>query len=379
MARRRRRGEGTVYASEGGWIASFPLGIRNGRRVRKRVRCATQDEADDELERLRRTYGAGGIPADGTLDEYLAAWLRDVRPTIAPSTFRSYSDHVKLHISPLLGGIPVAKLRSSDVRRLIADRLAATSNRRPAETPGRTPVDDQARRPLSPSTVARIVTTLRIALEAGVRNDELTVNVAARVRLPRAAEHRVEPMTEADAEALVAAFAGHWLSPLVRLLAGSGLRLGEAVSLNQGDAFEEERFVRIRKSKTTIRAVPISADAAEAIRAAKAAAPRRGPREPLFFSPRGVDRNRGQRDRLKGASVSHAVPRVIEAAGLERLTPHGFRHGLATRLVSKGVHMRIVAGQLGHANPSLTARVYAHVVPQVQREAVALLDKGETG
>jgi len=266
-------------------------------RVRKRIRCADEDTAWAELDRLRRTYGAGGEPVDGTLDEYLAGWLRDVRPTIAPTTWRSYSDHVTNHISPLLGGIPAARLRPADVRRLIADRLAAKSKR------GKKP------RPLSPATVARIVTTLRIALEAAVRDDSLPTNVAAHVRLPRATEHRVEPMTDDGAEDLIAAFEGHWLSPLVRLLAGSGLRLGEALSLDQGDALADERYVRIRKSKTTLRAVPVSADAAAAIRAAKAAAPRRGDREPLFFGPRSGDR-------LTGATVSHAVPRVIEAHGM---------------------------------------------------------------
>ena len=127
---------------------------------------------------MRRLYGAGGQPADGTLDVYLRAWLKDVKPTIAPSTWTSYAGHVKDHISPLLGGIPVSKLRTSDVRRLIADRLVATS--------------PKTHRPLSPTTVGLIVTTLRMALASGVGDAALTSNVAAHVRLPRKAEHRVE-------------------------------------------------------------------------------------------------------------------------------------------------------------------------------------------
>lgn len=358
-SRRNRRGSGTVYESEGGWIASYPLGVRDGKRVRKRVRCATQGEADRELERLRRTYGAGGDPITGTVGEYLAQWLDDVAPTIERSTLASYRGHVDLHIVPLLGGIPVARLRPADVRRLIAALLVAP--------PKRGKADPEHPRTLSPTTVARIVTTLRIALEAAVRDDAIPSNVAAKVRAPRATEHRVEPMTDTDADALVAAFEGHWLHPLVRLLAGSGLRLGEALGLDQGDAPDGVRYVRLRTSKTTIRAVPITADAAAAVKAAKAKAPRRGVREPLFFGPRSGER-------LHGATVSHVVPAVIEAAGLPRLTPHGFRHGLATRLVSRGVHMRVVADQLGHSSPSLTARVYAHVVPALQVEAVGLLD-----
>jgi hypothetical protein len=71
------------------------------------------------------------------------------------------------------------------------------------------------------------------------------------------------------------------------------------------------------------------------------AAPRRGAREPIFPGPR-VNRE-GHRDRLTGYGVSHGVPRVIDTAGLIRLKAHGFRHRLATRLVSRGVHMRVVA------------------------------------
>lgn len=368
---RRHRGTGTVYPApegEAGWIASLPLGVRNGKRVRKRARAATEKAALAELEKLRRKYASGIDPATETLDVFLEGWLASIEHSVAPTTLAQYRGHVRIHIRPLLGGIEVGRLKPADVRRLIADRLGAKS------TKGKTP------KPLSPNTVAHIVTTLRIALQTAVREQAIAQNVAALTgKLPRAELPPVEPMTDAEAQRLVDAFAGHddvpahWLSPLVRLLAGSGLRLGEALSLNQGDVDPDAGYVRIRKSKTTVRAVPVSLDAREAIRAALAAAPRRGKSEPLFFGPR---RNRqGQRDRLSGYSVSHAVPKVVEAAGLHRLTPHGFRHGAATLMVAKGAHMRVVAAQLGHANPSLTARVYSHVLPESQRDAALLLDR----
>lgn len=347
--RRRRRGEGSVYASQGSWIAALPLGVRDGKRVTKRARCRTEDDANDELDRLRRAYGSGADLSRRTLDDYLRIWLAGHR-RVQPSTLLSYTGHVKNHISPLLGGIVVGRLRPRDVDRLI---------------------DDRTRAGLAPATVGRIVTTLRIALASGVKRGELVDNPAARVDLPRVPRQTVRPMTDAEAQRLVDVFAKHWLGPLVRLLSGSGLRLGEALSLNQGDA--EPGFVRIRESKTTLRAVPISRDATAAIKAAKAVARRTGRDEPLFFGPR---RNRkGQYDRLRGWSVSHAVPKVIVAAGLDRLTPHGFRHGAATLMVAKGAHMRIVAAQLGHKNPGLTARVYAHVLPESQREAANLLNR----
>lgn len=158
MARRRRRGEGSVFysRSEQAWVARVSLGIVNGKRIGKKVRAQTEAAAKAELEDLRRTYRLGATPARDTLDEYLRAWLEANR-RVRPSTLKSYREHVAVHISPLLGGIPVAKLRPSDVERLIVDRLAATSRHG---------------RPLSPATVGHIVSTLRIALNREGGGDE---------------------------------------------------------------------------------------------------------------------------------------------------------------------------------------------------------------
>jgi integrase len=353
MARRGRRGEGSVYWSKTDrrWVARWPLGVIDGRRRAKRVKCRTERQANAELERLRRAYGAGVSPTTGTLDEYLADWLETPRD-IEPSTLRSYREHVNNHISPLLGGIPVVQLQPADVDRLIRDRLRFQRNGKY----------------LSPTTVGRIVTTLRIALNRAVRRGALPVNVAALVDLPRPTRYTVPAMSDPEADRILDAVEGHWLEPVIRLLFGSAIRLGEAVSLNQGDVFPEQAFVRLRKSKTTIRAVPISEDAIAGIAQALAVAPRRGPDEPLFFGVR-------TGERLTGASVSHAFPKLLVDAGLPRVTPHGLRHGAATLMVAKGVHMRIVAEQLGHRNPAITARVYAHVIPEVQRAAVDALPR----
>lgn len=347
MRRRRRRGEGSVYRSQGSWIARYPLGTVNGKRVSKRHRCATEREALAELERMRRIYGSGGTPANGTLGAYLDEWLegwRDVRP----STRVSYAGHIKLHISPLLGGIPLSKLQAGDVRRLVGELEA---------------------KGLRPASIVRIVTTLRIALNAAVGERIITDNPAAHVRLPRVEPEPVRPITPDDADRIVDAVEGTWVEPIVRLLLGSGIRLGEATGLDQGDLLLDERFIRVRISKTRVRAVPITDDAADALRQALAAAPRRGTDEPVFYSPR------RPRERLAGSSVSHALPRILEEAGLPRLHPHDLRHGAATLMLFAGHQMRVISEQLGHRNPAITSRYYAHVIPEAQRSAVASLER----
>lgn len=355
VRRRGRRGAGTVWFSkpEGRWIAKFPTG--GGRDVR--VRCHSQDEADYALNKLRRTYGRGGFSTtlDGWLDDWLPAHGRSIRP----STLVSYRQHVNDYISPLLGGIPMAQLGPSDVRRLVADL---------------------ERRGKSAGTIHLVIRTLSAALNAAVAERVIPDNPARGVRLPRIEREPVRALTPDDADAILAALSAdpkvegstdHWLLPVVRVLLGSGLRLGECLGLDQRDV--GDGYVVVRRSKTRVRAVPVTDDAMDALRDAIRAAPRVGPGEPVFFAPR-VNRA-GTRDRMRGHSVSHALPRVLEAKGLPPLHPHLLRHGVASLMLAQGTPMRLISEQLGHATIRLTADLYSHVAPEAQRAAIRTLER----
>ena len=52
------------------------------------------------------------------------------------------------------------------------------------------------------------------------------------------------------------------------------------------------------------------------------------------------------------------------------VTLHGLRHTAATQLIRGGVDPRIVAGILGHSDPSLTLRVYAEADPDAVRDGM---------
>ena len=346
--RRRRRGEGSVYRSQGSWIACYPLGTVKGKRITKRKRCKTEREALAELELMRRAYGRSANPSRATVGQWLEEWHRAHARSIRPSTAANYEANIRRHVDPYIGGIPLAQLKPADVRRVI---------------------DEAERKGLAAGTIHRIITTLRTALNAAVGEQIIPFSPAARVKLPRIDNEPVRPVTHAEADAIREAVMGTWLEHIVRLLLGSGVRLGEAIALNQSDLALDEGYIRLRQSKTRIRAVGITNDAVSALRQAVALAPRRGPGEPVFFAPIG-------KERMHKTSVSHALPRLLEAHGLPRVTPHGLRHAAATVMLADGVPMRVIAEQLGHRNPALTARLYAHVVPDQLRDAIRSLERG---
>ena len=59
-------------------------------------------------------------------------------------------------------------------------------------------------------------------------------------------------------------------------------------------------------------------------------------------------------------TVEHLVAQLCVAAGVDaEITPHSFRHGLATELVRRRVRESTVQTLLGHASPA-TTRIYVH-------------------
>ncbi len=65
---------------------------------------------------------------------------------------------------------------------------------------------------------------------------------------------------------------------------------------------------------------------------------------------------------------------ALKRAGLPAMRFHDLRHTAATLLLGHGVHPKVVSEMLGHADISITLRVYAHVLPHMQQAAVALME-----
>jgi integrase len=56
------------------------------------------------------------------------------------------------------------------------------------------------------------------------------------------------------------------------------------------------------------------------------------------------------------------MPRLAAGAGVPAAHLHDLRHLHATTLLLAGVPVHVVAARLGHADPAITLRVYAHVI-----------------
>lgn len=65
--------------------------------------------------------------------------------------------------------------------------------------------------------------------------------------------------------------------------------------------------------------------------------------------------------------------KVAEALGL-RVTFHGLRHTHASQLIDAKVDIATISSRLGHANPAITLKVYAHMFEEDDSAAAAAIN-----
>jgi integrase len=71
---------------------------------------------------------------------------------------------------------------------------------------------------------------------------------------------------------------------------------------------------------------------------------------------------------------------VAKAAELPAgVTPYSLRHTCATLLLEKGIPLKVVSERLGHSTIALTADVYSHVTPSMQKQAADVLGEFAAG
>jgi integrase len=320
-----------------------------------------------------------------TVREFLTEWIEAHTASVKPGTAAGYRADVERYITPRIGGLRLQSLRPAMLSKLYREL---------AESGGKDG------RPLAASTVAHVHRTLRKALTDAVRVEQvLATNPAERAKLPRM--RRGEPgtiWTPAQLATFLEQASTHRLSAFFRLAAYTGARRGELLALRwdavdlddaavvvrgSADVVDGERVTDTTKSGRS-RVVSLDTGTVAAMREHR----RRQLEERMKAGPLWVESGLvftawdGQpvfpdtvsllmgkliRDynspAIPGRGRGHPrtpLPRPAAPLPLARL--HDLRHVHATTLLLAGVPVHVVANRLGHADPSTTLRVYAHVL-----------------
>jgi site-specific recombinase XerD len=224
----------------------------------------------------------------------------------------------------------------------------------------------------SRSTTSHVVSTLKSMGEFLVQVGIWRVNplrwmrgpkMDPRRRLPRRIGREQLQRLWAAAEARRQEHARYQAVCVLAILYGTGLRRGELERLDLSDWDSTSSVLKIDGRKTgQERAVPVGEGVWRCIegylphRHNRLESKGRLEETALLVNSRG--------ERLTGVGLATLLDRLSSSAGLERVTPHQFRHSCASDLLEAGVTIPEVQRFLGHAAIASTVRYTAVADPE---------------
>ena len=363
---KRGNSEGSIYKrKDGRWAAT----VATSEGKRRTFYGKTRAEAHSKLQTAQRAL-TNGLPLVGeleTCESFLQRWLRDTATRkVRPRTLERYEAITRQHLIPSLGRVRLARLTPGHVERMMNEGLA---------------------RGLSPQTVAHHRAVLRGALNVGVRHGIVIRNAATLADPPRIPQREFQALTLDSAKKLLSAVQGDRLEALFTVALSLGLRKGEALGLRWSDVDLDHGQLSVRrtlqrmasqwvflepKTQSSRRTIAIPAQVTESLRTHRSRQLEErlqvGPSwngqlwEDLVFAD-----ELGQP--LSGFYVSRRFKKLLSDAGLPTMRYHDLRHGAASLMAALGIPPRVAMDILGHAQISTTMNIYAHVAPELQRDA----------
>jgi integrase/recombinase XerC len=154
---------------------------------------------------------------------------------------------------------------------------------------------------------------------------------------------------------------------IVEFLYGTGIRVGELVSLDVRDLELARGQVRVLGKGRKERVVPIPKVARDVLGLWLEARSRPGVLgEPLFIALRRKPLEKPKR--LGDRDVRRILTARARAAGIaDRVHPHRLRHSYATHLLDMGADLREIQELLGHSSLSTTQKYTAVSIEQLRR------------
>jgi integrase len=311
-------------------------------------------------------------PPVPTVDEYQAQWVAELDKTdLKRSTKESYKFLVAKHIMPAFG--------KDSLDALVYPRLKAWVIRQAGK--------------YSKGTVRLMVAVLRGMLQEAVNEGILAVNPVVKLgkfyRSARRIKEKVDPFTIEELhlieEKCREKFPEYF--GFVLTLARTGMRIGEATALQWHDIDFGNNYILVRrniphhrqvettKTEASQRKVDMSPELAAELKRLRTERKKQALADGKVFDAEGwVFPNEDGTPIHYTNFLRRVWHKVQDIAKVRRRTPHDLRHTWASHMLASGADLAYVSNQLGHANPSITLRIYSHWVPGTRRVTTSVLD-----
>jgi len=344
------------YADVDGKTKQVKKFVGNSREMSERAARRQHANTMEEVNRLR---GSSAPAVKGQVfQDAVDKWRSAVAPNLAPGTVRQRESYLRMHIVPRFGRTGLLQMDVHAIQQFATDLRKSLSHKSVVNVLG---------------TVFTILAyakkcNCKIA-EVSFADLELGSNTVA-TEVPFFTRHQATLIINAAPEPFKTLFAVAWCT---------GLRAGEILALTLDDLDFTRKTIRVNKSsddrtreirqpKTpkSIALLPMTTALESKLREYIKGYWKPNAGQILF-----PDQD-GKRPRSREGVVVYGLRPVLKRLGIptHNVGLHAFRHGLATELVEAAAPLTVLQHQLRHADIKTTLKLYSHVIPQSQRDAM---------
>jgi integrase/predicted DNA-binding transcriptional regulator AlpA len=284
---------------------------------------------------------------------------------LKPSARASYGGILKNHIlTQPIAGLELSEVSSEQAQRFLNQKLASKE--------------------LDWDTVRNIRIVFSSVMQLAVKYGYLDRNPVRGTTLPPEPERPATPLPDEAGLHRLIQHLGLMDGIIIRLLAKTGLRIGELRALRWRRINLEKRTLEVAsslfrgefsqpKSRKGLRTIDLDPDAADMLRAWRTRNPEVGEDALVFAS---------SKNPARPFAYSRALERLQKTArslGLPHVTFHRLRHWNATVMDEAGVPMRVMQARLGHSSLHTTERYLEARRQEGMRAAEAVSERLRLG
>jgi len=210
------------------------------------------------------------------------------------------------------------------------------------------------------STINRELACLKTMFNKAVEWEKLNTQ-PPKIKLYKVNNQRIRYLTSDEEKKLLELFSEP-LKSIILIALNTGMRRGEIINLKWVDVYIKEGKIIIQESKSKEkRIIPMN----EIVKTVFINLLSTGGKEYVFENKEG---------KQYGVDyITHCFNKVVKKAGIKDFRFHDLRHTFASKLVMRGVNLKVVQELLGHKDYKMTLR-YSHLSPEVKTQAVKILE-----
>ena len=363
---RRSKGEGSIYKDKNGlWNGAVTL--PTGKRKVKRSKV--QGVIKDWLLVERKKLSDGIFTPDDkiTLSSFLRRYLEDYcRRTLRATTFAGYQQVIEGHIIPELGPVRLSQLRADQINHLLSKKLEAG---------------------LSNRFVEYVHGILKRSLNAAVRWDLLMKNPALQVTPPKPAYKLPNTWDMDQVKRFLEVLQGDRWAAIYYLGCGTGMRKGEVLGLSLSALDLDKGYLMVvqtlqlvngklmllePKTQKSRRMIVLPDFVRDALKMHLVR--REGLSKGPSWKESGLVFTTDIGTPIFPRNLVRHFKSKLKEAGLPEIRFHDLRHSVASLLLQKNIHPKLVSELLGHSNVNLTLNTYSHIINPMNKVTSDTMD-----